>query len=137
MERNALQDDTIGGFHIPKGSIVVTSPWILHHNPELWPEPDRFDPDRFLPEAVKARHNFAYIPFGGGPRKCIGSHFAMLEAQIVLATLGRVARLSPTSPHPLELEPLVTLRPQGGLAMLAQPRVLKPTQRPSTIEREG
>ena len=85
--RSATRDAEVGGHAIPAGGVVATSFHALHRHPDLWPDPDAFDPDRFLPEAVKARDSYAYLPFGGGPRSCIGNHFALLEATLGLATI--------------------------------------------------
>ncbi|MEX1162821.1 MAG: cytochrome P450 [Nitriliruptor sp.] len=87
--RAATEDTAIAGFDIPAGTVVSPVFAELHRNESYWPDPDRFDPDRFLPEAVKARDRYAYLPFGGGPRSCIGEHFAILEATLALAVLLR------------------------------------------------
>lgn len=89
LPRRATQDTSIGGYRIPKGTDVFVSTWAIHRDPHLWPQPTRFDPDRFLPERVKDRHRWAYLPFGAGPRSCVGDHFAVAEATIALATLVR------------------------------------------------
>lgn len=89
LPRRATQHTSIGGYRIPKGTDVFVSTWAMHRDPSLWPDPTRFDPDRFLPERVKARSRWAYLPFGGGPRSCVGDHFAMAEASIALASLVR------------------------------------------------
>jgi cytochrome P450 len=97
------------------GTLVCVSPYILHRDPRFWERPSEFDPDRFTPERSAGRPEFAYIPFSGGPRACIGRHFAMLEAQLVLATMRRRVRLSLLEGHPIEPEALVTLRPRHGV----------------------
>lgn len=91
--RSAVRDTEVAGYAIPAGGIVATSFHALHRHPDLWPDPDRFDPDRFLPAAVRARDPYAYLPFGGGPRSCIGNHFALLEATLALATIVDAVRL--------------------------------------------
>jgi len=101
---------TVAGHDLPAGSVVVVSPWATHRHPEFWPEPARFDPDRFRPDAVAARHKYAYLPFSAGPRNCIGNHFAMLEAVIALACLLRAVRLR-TEPAKIKLATGITLRP--------------------------
>lgn len=117
ISRQAVGPDRLGETEVPPGAVVTIAPWVTHRNPKLWPEPLRFDPDRFLPEAVKARPRFAYLPFGGGPRICIGASFAMTEGVLVLATLAR--RFRPRLPEGQVVQPVgqITLRPEGGLTM--------------------
>lgn len=124
ITRSAEGDDEIGGYHIPAGAIVVVSPYVTHHDPTLWPNPDTFDPGRFAPAAVNrdALPRYAYFPFGGGPHLCIGAGFAMMEATILIATLTRALRLELAPGHPVAVEALVTLRPRTGLWMTMQPR---------------
>jgi cytochrome P450 len=117
IERRAAADDVVGGYRIPAGSVVLMSPYITHRHPGLWPNPEGFDPDRFVPEAERARPRYAYFPFGGGPRLCIGQPFAMLEGVLVLATILQRYRLSLVPGHPVVPDPLVTLRPRGGILM--------------------
>jgi cytochrome P450 len=87
--RAATADTTVAGYRVPAGSLVVAVFGELHRNAAYWPDPDRFDPDRFMPEAVATRDHYAYLPFGGGPRSCIGDHFATLEATLALAVIVR------------------------------------------------
>ncbi len=115
--RSPNEDTTLGGYHIPKESLVLASPWVVGRHPAHWTNPEGFDPDRFLPERSEGRHRFAYFPFGGGPRICIGNNFAMMEAQLILATVLRDWNLDLVSGHPIELDPVVTLRPKHGLRM--------------------
>ncbi len=117
FERQSTQEDVLSGFRIPKGSILGISPWCIHRSERLWDEPERFDPDRFLPEAVAARPKFAYLPFGGGPRFCIGNGFAMMEAQIIVAMIAQRWSLELVAGHPVVPDPLVTLRPRHGMQM--------------------
>jgi cytochrome P450 len=117
FERQAILDDVLGGFRIPKGSILGISPWCIHRSPALWDDPERFDPERFLPDAVAARPKFAYLPFGGGPRFCIGNGFAMMEAQIIVAMIVQRWSLALVPGHPVVPDPLVTLRPRHGMQM--------------------
>lgn len=122
ISRQAVGTDRLGETEVPPGAVVTIAPWVTHRNPKLWPEPLRFDPDRFLPEAVKARPRFAYLPFGGGPRICIGASFAMTEGVLVLATLAR--RFRPRLPEGQVVQPVgqITLRPEGGLTMRVERR---------------
>lgn len=121
ISRNAIQDDEIGGYHVPARTTVVMSTFITQRHPMFWEEPDRFDPERFTPERSRERPIFAYFPFGGGPRICIGNNFAMLEAQLVLATVAQRYSLRLAPGHPVELEPLITLRPRHGIRVTAHP----------------
>ena len=122
MSREALGDDVIEGHRVAKGSVVSIVPWLIHRHRLLWEKPDVFDPERFAPERVSARPRFAYIPFGGGPRICIGASFAMTEALIILAMLGQ--RYRPRLAPGAAIEPvgLITLRPRHGLPMLLERR---------------
>jgi cytochrome P450 len=115
FERQSLEEDVIGGFRLPKGGIVGISPYALHRDPSLWENPEGFDPMRFSPERSEGRHKFAYLPFGGGPRTCIGNAFAMMEATIILAMVLQKHRLARDPAQPLVLDPMVTLRPKKGL----------------------
>lgn len=121
LSREAIADDEIDGYRIPAGSTVVLSQFITHRHPDFWEEPEAFDPERFSPDRANERHRFAYFPFGGGPRICIGSSFAMLEAQLILATIAQHYELELVPEHPVELEPLITLRPKHGMMMTLRP----------------
>ena len=115
--RSAIDEDEIGGYTIAKGAYVLMFPSTTHRHPDFWEQPDVFDPERFSPERSAGRHRFAYFPFGGGPRICIGNQLARTSAQLILATvLPRYQfRLLPgTRVVP---EPLITLRPRGKLLM--------------------
>lgn len=87
--RNAVAAAEVGGYTIPAGANVILAPWVTHRDPRHWPAPDRFDPERFTPEAEAGRPRYAWFPFGGGPRACIGQHFSMLESVIALAMILR------------------------------------------------
>jgi cytochrome P450 len=120
--RFPLADDVASGYRIPAHASIILSPYVTHRHPEFWDDPLRFDPDRFLPEHVATRPKYAYFPFGGGPRMCIGSEFAIMEGVIALAMIAQQFRLRPVPGHEVELEPLITLRPRGGLPMLLERR---------------
>ena len=122
MARAAIGDDTLVGRHIPKGSTVMIAPWLLHRHVKLWDNPGRFDPERFSPERSAARARFAYLPFGGGKRICIGAAFALAEATILLATLAQRYSLRVVPGHPVEPQGLITLRARHGMKMLLNPR---------------
>jgi cytochrome P450 len=115
--RRASRDLTIGGTRVEKGQVVIVNVIGIHRNAGTFPDPDRFDPDRFSPEREKALPPHSYIPFGAGPRVCIGNHFALMEAHLVLATLAQRARFDLLSSAPVETDPLVTLRPKGGVPL--------------------
>jgi enediyne biosynthesis protein E7 len=117
ISRRATRDTELGGYPVPGGTLVCISPWTLHRNPAYWPDPERFDPDRFLADAAAIRPSHAYLPFGGGPRVCIGRAFALTEAALVLATILPRLSLERIPEVPVEPEALVTLRPRNGLVM--------------------
>jgi cytochrome P450 len=120
--RTAKGDDVVGGYRIPAGSLVVISPFVTHRYAAFWPNPEGFDPERFSPEASEGRHKYAYIPFGGGPRICIGNHFALLETQVVLAMIVQSFRLELVPGAVVEPFPMVTLRPRPNLPMTLHER---------------
>ena len=111
FSRYALADDELGGYHIPAGSVLAISPFVLHHLPQYWEQPEGFDPERFTPERSAGRHKFAYMPFLAGPRKCIGDGFALLEMQLVLPTILRRYRLSAVPGFPVRPVVRGTIRP--------------------------
>ncbi len=119
--REAIADVQIGRYSLPRGTTVYITPYTLHRDPNLFPDPDRFDPDRFTPAAEAARPRTAWLPFGAGPRTCIGLHFAQLEGPIVLATLLRRLRFAACGAPP-GLAALSTLRPTPGFRMHANRR---------------
>jgi cytochrome P450 len=121
ISRIATVDDEIDGFAIPEGALVCISPYLLHRHPEFWDKPELFDPDRFA-EASAERPEFAFMPFGGGPRRCIGERFALFEAQLALATIRQRVSIRLVPDHPVEPEALVTLRPKHGLLATVTPR---------------
>jgi cytochrome P450 len=112
--------DRIGGYHIPPGSVVILSPWVTHRRPDIWPDPQLFNPDRFHAEGV-ARHRYAYFPFAGGPRGCIGEHFAMTEAVIATAVILNTYSLE-TTPGPIAVTTGITLRPTNPVHCNIKPR---------------
>jgi cytochrome P450 len=122
LMRKALTDDEISGRRVRKGTEVLIMPLILHHHHRLWREPERFDPERFTPDQVKARHPFSYIPFGGGPRICLGANIAMVEAILILAGVSQHFRLRPAPGQRVEPATSVSLRPRYGMTMMLQRR---------------
>jgi cytochrome P450 len=122
LGRRALKDYEAGGFHVPAGSIVVLSPYLMHRDERYFPAPARFDPERWTPEARDARPQFSYFPFGGGPRRCIGEGFAWMEGILVIATLARHWRMRLVPSHTVATQPVVTLRPKHGMLMTLERR---------------
>lgn len=118
-ERRTVEETIIGGHAVPGGVMVLVAPWSTHRHPEFWPDPERFDPGRFVGE--HERPHYAYFPFGGGPRACVGEHFALLEATILLAGLLSRYRVAALEPE-LAVEPLITLRPRGSVWARLAPR---------------
>jgi cytochrome P450 len=121
-DRKALVDDQYEDYPLPKDTIVSPFIYGLHHDPEFWPDPQRFDPDRFSAPAKQHRPPYTYLPFGGGPRLCIGNNFAMLEMQLVLAEYVRRFDFQPLMPLDAPVEALVTLRPRQGVRLKVQVR---------------
>ncbi len=115
--RDTIEDIVIGGHEIPAKTPIIISPYATHHRPELWTDAERFDPDRFLPSAEASRHRYAYIPFSAGPRICIGNHFALMEATLVLTTLLRTFEFSVEPGTEVVPEIDSALRPKDGLFM--------------------
>ncbi len=122
ISRAPIRDDEIGGFRIPAGATVFLSQYVTHRHPKLWDDPDRFDPERFALARAADRPRFAYFPFSGGPRQCLGDQFAMMEAQLVVARIAQACRLRLLPGHRVEAQPRLTLRPRHGLPMLVEPR---------------
>jgi cytochrome P450 len=121
LARTAIDVDNIGGHTIPPRSEVMMLTAFTHRHPQYWNQPDAFNPDNFLPESVAARPRFAYFPFGGGPRQCIGNNFAMMEAQLIIAMVAQRFRLKLVSDE-ASAEASVTLRPRDPVRMTLQPR---------------
>lgn len=113
--RESIEDDEIDGYHIPVGSLIFVNFYANHHNPDHWTNPEGFDPDRFLPENSKGRHRFAFLPFSGGPRQCIGNNFALMEGAVVLAMVAQRFELDLVSGTRIAPHMIGTLRPEGGV----------------------
>jgi cytochrome P450 len=120
--RRALGDHAIGGFVAPARSIFVMSPYVIHRDARFYPDPERFDPDRWTPGFRASLPRFAYFPFGGGPRQCIGESFAWMELVLVLATVAQQWSLALVSGHPVVPQPVVTLRAKHGMRMTVAAR---------------
>ncbi|HST85023.1 MAG TPA: cytochrome P450 [Kineosporiaceae bacterium] len=133
ITRRAIAEDRVDGVIVPPGTLLLISPWLLHRREESWPDPLRFDPTRFLGAGEQSRRREGYLPFGAGPRLCIGRDFALVEATLVLAALlrdrtvahptGSAGQAGTTAPIAAPaVDALVTLRPRGGLPLLLSPR---------------
>lgn len=122
LGRESLAEYNVKGYVLPPGSIILMSQFITHRDERYYPDPEKFDPERWNKDQAAARPKFSYFPFGGGPRVCIGEPFAWMEGTVLLASLARRwrARLEPN--HRVELEPLITLRPKNGMPMILEAR---------------
>jgi cytochrome P450 len=118
LPRRALAADNVGGFDIPAGADVLICPYTLHRHPEFWVRPERFDPERFNTEQAATQNRYAYIPFGAGPRFCIGNNLGMMEAVFVAAMVAREFRLELQPGRKVVGEPMLSLRVRGGLPMI-------------------
>jgi cytochrome P450 len=122
LMRKAINADTIGGYAIRANTFISYSAYTLHRHPEFWEDPERFDPERFTPERSARRPRFAYLPFGAGPRLCIGNGFAMLEGQLILATVAQRYRFRLVPGHAVTPEPALTLRTRDGVLVTMRQR---------------
>jgi cytochrome P450 len=129
FSRCAIRDDEIGGYHIPSGAHIIISSYVVHRHPEYWQNPERFDPERFR-RAQKHKQSqdnewpkYAYFPFGGGPRLCIGNNFALMEATLVLAVVAQQYELHLMPSHPVQPEGAITLRPKNGIMVTLRSRM--------------
>jgi cytochrome P450 len=122
LGRRSRRDQVLGGVAVPADSLVLMSPYLVQRDPRFFPEPLRFDPTRFTPEAKAARPKFAYFPFGGGARQCIGESFAWMEGVLVLATLAQRWRFRLEPGVRVEPQALITLRPRRGVPMRGEAR---------------
>jgi cytochrome P450 len=120
--RTSATADRVNEVVVPRGALVLLSPWVTHRHPEFWPEPERFDPRRFSVEQSSGRHRFAFFPFGGGPRRCIGEVFASAVMTLVVATVAQQWRIAPMPGHPVEPAPRIFLGLRQGLRLRLEPR---------------
>ncbi|MEU7571972.1 MULTISPECIES: cytochrome P450 [unclassified Micromonospora] len=117
LPRKTLADDVVGGYHVPAGVDVLICPYTLHRHRAFWDRPEEFDPERFDPVRSTDRPRYAYIPFGAGPRFCVGNHLGLMEAAFVLSMLVRELRLTKVATHQVVPEPMLSLRMRGGMPM--------------------
>jgi cytochrome P450 len=120
--RNAMEDFPMNGFVIPKGSYIHLSPFLMHRDARYYPEPERFDPERWQDDAVAARPKFSYFPFGAGPMRCIAESFAWTQGILIIAMLARKWRMRVAPGHRIALQPQVTLRSRYGMPMIVERR---------------
>ncbi|HCK80988.1 MAG TPA: hypothetical protein DIC59_05925 [Candidatus Competibacteraceae bacterium] len=125
VSRTPVADEPLGGFVMPEGSLVVISPYVMHRHPMYWDAPDRFDPDRFAPERAMARPRYAYFPFGGGPRLCLGAHLALSEMVVVVARVLQKFHLALAPDGRVVPEAALILRPKHGIRVHVR-RVQRP-----------
>jgi cytochrome P450 len=118
ITRRVLAEDEVQGVPLPRGALVILSPYVTQRHSDYWDEPDAFRPERFIGAAGEGRHRYAYFPFGGGPHLCIGNHFALVEATLMIATIAQRYRVEAMPGRRVEVDPGVTLQPRGGLPML-------------------
>src|SRR5207248_2308968 len=122
LAREPIADDEINGYPVPARAILMLSQWITHRHPAYWSEPDSFSPERFLPNSAQSRPKFAYFPFGGGPRMCIGNHFAMVEGPLVLAGFAQRFHFTLAPNQNVIPDPTFTLRPKTGVKVIVRKR---------------
>jgi cytochrome P450 len=134
MSRTPRVDDEIGGYLIPvsPNTLVFVCPYVTHRHPDFWDNPEGFDPQRFTPERIAGRHRFAYFPFGGGPRLCIGEPFGMLEMQLVISMVAQAFRPNVVPGFPVQAQPAISLRAKHGILMNLE-QLMKPADQPAGL----
>ncbi|MBA3472101.1 MAG: cytochrome P450, partial [Rubrobacter sp.] len=120
--REALADCEIGGYHVPAGTQLIMSQWVMHRDPRYYDEPGKFRPERWGDGSTEGLPKYAYFPFGGGPRLCIGQSFAKMEAVLLLATIAQQFRLRSAPGERISPQPSITLRPKNGMRMVLEKR---------------
>jgi cytochrome P450 len=123
LARQAVGPDDLQGYPVPAGAILMPSQWVIHRHPAYWNEPDQFRPERFLPGRAADRPKFAYFPFGGGPRVCIGNTFAQIEGALVLAALAQRFHFRPADDREVEIDTTFVLRPKGPVNLVVRKRM--------------
>lgn len=135
LGRRVLSDYPVGEYVLPAGSIVLMSPWVTHHDARYFPEPFKFDPERWTPEARESRPKFSYFPFGGGPRVCIGEQFAWMEGVLLIAAIAQGWKMRLAADQIVEPKPMITLRPRYGMRMVVEKRASVCAAEPTVINR--
>jgi cytochrome P450 len=120
--RTPTESVELGGYEVPTSANLMLPQWAVHHSERYWDDPEQFDPERWSDERSEDRHRFAFFPFGGGPRHCIGKHLALLEAKLIIATIASDYRLDFQGETPLELLPSLTVHPRQEMAMRVEER---------------
>jgi cytochrome P450 len=121
VSRSSIGPDQLCGYDIPAHSLIIISPYVTQRNPSFWKEPERFDPDRFASGHAEEHHRYSFFPFGGGPRHCIGSGMAMMEAQLIVAMVAQKFELRLVPEHPVIFSPQITLRAKNGILVTCHP----------------
>jgi cytochrome P450/tetratricopeptide (TPR) repeat protein len=137
LKRQALADDTIGGYRIPAGATLILPQWVLHRDPRFFAAPEQFQPNRWADGLAERLPHFAYFPFGGGPRLCIGNALAMTAATLVLATMAQKIRVAPAPGHTVTLAPAATLRPAQGIKVVVRHRRSLPAENAPSALRDN
>jgi cytochrome P450 len=122
LARMAVAPYRIRGYVLPPGTLLMMCQWVMHRHPQYFPDPERFDPERWTPKARVLRPRFSYFPFGGGPRQCVGESFAWTEGILLLVTLAQRWTMRLVPGHPVEPQPRLTLRPKYGMRMVLKDR---------------
>lgn len=122
VPREAMEETSIGGYYVPDGAKTLINIISIHRHPDYWQDPDKFIPERFDPDVREKRHRFAYMPFGGGPRQCIGNHFALTEGHLLLALMAQHVVLDVVPHQNVKREIVITMRPRNGLKVVFRPR---------------
>jgi cytochrome P450 len=135
FNREPIADATVGGYLVRKGEMIIISPYIMHRLPQYFEQPDRFVPERWTEEFEKSLPRQLFIPFAGGPHICIGQSFAMMEANLILATVARRWKVSLVPDRPAEPLPLITLGCKDGMWVTVSPR--QPVPANSALQTEG
>ena len=122
LEREVIAAFDVGGYPVARGTEILVSPWVMHRDPRFFPDPFKFDPERWTAEAREARPKFSYFPFGGGPRVCIGEQYAWMEGALLISTIAQHWRMRLAPGQRVEPKAMITLRPRYGMRMIVEER---------------